>query len=106
MKMTVGSRLGGAGLLGSLLAHGPWMALGLVIATGIAVSAYCVCAERARRKTLIALLRVSPDGTVVTQKSGPGGPEMWVQVGKATAHAAEPVSEPELQQPAPPGAEG
>ena len=82
MKVSVTSRMGTVALLGTALAHGSWVTLGLVVAAGIAVSAYCVCAERARRKTLIDLLLVAPTGTVVSQKCGPGGPEMRVQVGE------------------------
>ena len=104
--MSVTSCMGAAVLLGSVLAHGPWIALGLVVATGIAVATYGVCAERVRRKTLIDLLLSAPNGTVIAQKGGPGGPEMWVQVGEAAVGVAEPVSEPEPQLLVPPGGEG
>jgi hypothetical protein len=104
--MSVPSYTGAVVLLGSVLAHGPWIAFGLVVVTGIAVAAYCVCAERVRRKTLIDLLSAAPHGTVIAQKGGPGGPEMWVQVGEAAAGTAEPVSEPEPQLPVAPGGGG
>lgn len=104
--MSVTSCTGAAVLLGSVLAHGPWIALGSVVATGISVATYCVCAERVRRKTLIDLLLAAPNGTVIAQKGGPGGPEMWVQVGETAADVAEPVSEPEPQLPVPPGGGG
>lgn len=74
--MSVTSCVGAAVLLGSVFAHGPWIALGVVVATGIFVATYCVCAERVRRKTLIDLLLAAPNGTVIAQKGGPGGPEM------------------------------
>lgn len=104
--MSETSCTGVAAVLGSVLAHGPWIAFGLVVATGVSVSTYCVCAERVRQRTLIALVREAPNGTVVAQKGGPGGPEMWVQVGEAAVGGAEPSSEPEPQLPVPPGGEG
>lgn len=106
MNVSVTSRTGTVALLGTVLAHGSWVALGLVVATGVAVSAYCVCAERARRKTLIALLRAAPTGTVVSQKRGPGGPEMRVQVGEVAVEAAGPISRLESQLPGSPGGGG
>lgn len=75
------------------MAHGLWSGLVLLAASGIAVSVGRVCAEVTRRKTLIAILRDAPRGTLVAQKEGPGGPEMWLWVGGTGtgANPGEPI---------------
>ena len=42
---------------------------------------YRLLAERARRKTLVALVTRAPAGTIAIMDSGPGGPAMWLRVG-------------------------
>lgn len=51
---------------------------------------YRLLAERSRRKTLIGLCENAPEGTVIVQSRGPGGPEMWMRIGcdtQKTPHA-------------------
>jgi hypothetical protein len=54
----------------------PYAAVVLLIATG-----YRLLAERARRKTLTALVTQAPAGTIVVMEGGPGGPALWLRVG-------------------------
>jgi hypothetical protein len=46
-----------------------------------AAAGYRLLAERARRKTLVALVTQAPGGTIAIMDGGPGGPAMWLRVG-------------------------
>lgn len=50
---------------------------GLVVLVG----AYRLLAEWQRRVTLVALAERAPEGTVVVQGAGQGGPALWMRVG-------------------------
>ncbi|MGW2572665.1 hypothetical protein [Streptomyces sp. NPDC001537] len=57
----------------------PWIvlpALGVLVLIGVVVG------EWQRRRTLLAVLRQAPPGTVVEQERGIGGPGMRIQVGR------------------------
>lgn len=47
-----------------------------------AIGVYRLLAERTRRKTLVDLVSHAPAGTIVVMEKGPGGPAMWVRVGR------------------------
>lgn len=51
----------------------------------LAVGALRLLSEISRRGTLICLVTQAPEGTVVVQGSGWGGPEMWVHVSNRSA---------------------
>ncbi|MEV8015262.1 sigma-70 family RNA polymerase sigma factor [Streptomyces sp. NPDC086554] len=69
----------GSGWLGTVVGQsGFWLALCLLAALA---GASAFLAEWQRRVTLIALVHNAPDGTVVVQERGRGGPAMQVYVG-------------------------
>jgi hypothetical protein len=56
-----------------------------VVALGVllALLTYRLLTERARRKTLTELVERSPQGTIVLQERGAGGPAMRIKVGES-----------------------
>jgi hypothetical protein len=73
------------------------MAAGHVLGWAYAVAAlvavaivlgFRLLAERARRRTLVALVTHSPTGTVVILEEGPGGPAMYLRVGDGPHHVS------------------
>lgn len=72
--------------LASVVAMGglPWFVLpvsGVLTLTGVAVS------EWQRRRTLLAVLRHAPRGTIVEQEPGIGGPGVRIRVGGPDSRA-------------------
>jgi hypothetical protein len=59
------------------------------IAVASVVGAYRLLAERSRRKTLVALLSRASTNTVMFIDKGPGGPAMYVKVGRSWQEAPQ-----------------
>ena len=58
-----------------------WPTVCAVLAPLLLAGAIRLLAEWQRRRTLAAVLRDAPAGSVVVQERGLGGPPMWVWVG-------------------------
>jgi hypothetical protein len=58
-----------------------WPKACFVVAAMICILGYRLLAERSRRATLVALCQHAPEGTVIVQGSGPGGPQVRVEIG-------------------------
>jgi hypothetical protein len=58
-----------------------WKAALLILGVLVLAALARLLAEWQRRKTLVALMRHAPGGTVIVQGRGRGGPAMWVTVG-------------------------
>lgn len=71
----------GAALPVGFLAHASPLVL---VAVGALALAHMVAAEWQRRRTLVAVLRNAPKGSVVEQDGGAGGPFMRVRIGSPT----------------------
>lgn len=74
--------------MASIVAMGglPWIVLpvsGVLVLIGMAVG------EWQRRRTLVAVLRQAPHGTIVEQEPGIGGPGVRIQIGGPGKRATE-----------------
>ncbi|MFJ7280989.1 hypothetical protein [Kitasatospora sp. NPDC098663] len=67
-----------------------WIVLVVFGSLGVAVR---LLTEWQRRRTLVALVERSPQGTVVEQESGMGGPGMRVRVGTRPAKGTPDANE-------------
>jgi hypothetical protein len=61
--------------------HVTWPRVAAAAFFALAFITYRLLAERARRRTIVAILAAAPAGTVVIQKRGPAGPPLRIWVG-------------------------
>jgi hypothetical protein len=61
--------------------HVTWPRVAAAAFFALAFITYRLLAERARRRTIVAILTTAPAGTVVIQKRGPAGPPLHIWVG-------------------------
>jgi hypothetical protein len=82
MRLSDARHQGWAELGTGLVAHAAsWPVACMMVAALLALLGYRLAAEKARRRTLTEACAYAPTGTVIVQKSGPGGPAMWVWIG-------------------------
>ncbi len=82
MRLSDARHQGWAELGAGFVAHAAsWPVACVMVAALLVLLGYRLAAERARRRTLTEACAYAPTGTVIVQKSGPGGPAMWIWIG-------------------------
>jgi hypothetical protein len=76
--------------LSAALAHArSWKSVTLFLGVLVVGLVGRLLAEWQRRKTLVAVIQHAPDGTVIVQKRGCGGPAMRIEIGPAPNNSSD-----------------
>jgi len=91
MKLITVADPGLPGWLAAALAHAvSWRSAIFVVAVLVIGSVARLLAEWQRRKTLVAMIKHAPRGTVIEQERGRGGPAMRIEIGSDLSNQSTP----------------